>query len=141
MFQDEDVREYTRVKKDFPVKWSFIGESGRSYSGRGKVRDVSYGGLCLEINRSSVNFRDAVFHVEPESDEVDFLPREAELMWMRPMKLDQNACFCGVRFRHPSKEHAKKLEAKVQEWINDIGSTTNMNILNQYINNRSTKRF
>lgn len=133
MSRDEDVREFIRIKKVVPVTWTMTVPSGRTFSGKGRIVDLSFGGLCLEINRPTVQFKEAVFHIEPEDATIDCIPEKADLRWVKTLKVDPNACFCGIQFRHTSKENTKKFYGRFKQWLGEIGGTANINILKNYI--------
>lgn len=94
-----DTRKQPRLPRDFEVVWAI---PSRGLSGRGKLVDVSAGGVCIEINQPLQLTANTPMSLM--CSRLPQLPSTSSLQWAR--KSGTARTICGLRFVNASSTWA-----------------------------------
>jgi c-di-GMP-binding flagellar brake protein YcgR len=135
MIQEEKERRYPRVREDIPVRWRLEGPS-TSFQ-EGVVRDLSVGGVKLQVTNGGHVKKGAVLLLEPLlAEDVPYIPQKARFVWKYSANENAGIYFCGIEFIKLSEDQAAMIAQRVTAWFERASIASDATILNNYCHGR-----
>lgn len=124
-----DNRRHIRIREITDIRWTVLGED---IAGDGKVLNISTSGLLFQTDKKFDLMRIKRLYIDSQSAEpLSFGPKKVKIVWVRAMPNSKPGYICGVEFIKEAFD--KKLEDWINQKLESLGTITNANILQNYL--------
>jgi hypothetical protein len=123
-------RRHFRLRDYFDVDWKVdqIPESGDGY-----LLNISLSGALLQTNQYFRPSDKCVIEIKPmEGCALPITIKKGQIVWYRRTGAKGDKCQCGVKFLGEA-DLDKKFNDWLQQKMDEISETANVNILNNYL--------